>query len=56
MRLLHNELETKALKKWNAYQLKKKKIEGSKKFLGAINSNDFKNILTVKQFLISMDG
>lgn len=34
----------------------KKKNEGSKKFLGAINSNYFKNILIVKQFLISMDG
>lgn len=36
----------------------KKKNEGSKTFLGAINSNYFYTylLLTAKQFLISMDG
>lgn len=56
LRLLHNELETKASKKMKRLSTQKKKNEGSKKILGAINSNYFKNILIVKQFLISMDG
>lgn len=55
LRLLHNELQTKALKNETLINSKKKN-EGSKKFLGAINLNYFKYILTVKQFLISMDG
>lgn len=35
---------------------KKRKTKEAKISLGAINSNYFKNILIVKQFLISMDG
>lgn len=46
----------KRVKKMKRLSTQKKKNEGSKKFLGAINSNYFKNILIVKQFLISMDG
>lgn len=46
----------KSVKKMKRLSTQKKKNEGSKKFLGAINSNYFKNILIVKQFLISMDG
>lgn len=46
----------KSVKKMKRLSTQKKKNEGSKKLLGAINSNYFKNILIVKQFLISMDG
>lgn len=46
----------KRVKKMKRLSTQKKKNEGSKKILGAINSNYFKNILIVKQFLISMDG
>lgn len=35
---------------------KKRKTKEAKISLGAINSNYFKNKLTVKQILISMDG
>lgn len=46
----------KSVKKMKRLSTQKKKTKEAKISLGAINSNYFKNKLTVKQFLISMDG